>query len=156
MGDDPLSRFTNRIRPQAQPSASPPAKPPSAPARVVSRDARQPYEAFENQVRTPTVEIRCFSTGLSYSLPYAHIGAIVFEFMTGRKLMFTGCGHAVTINGRNLRPIVLALNLHTCGYIQDFHPEAFILPQPEDPAAPFVESIKVDVLHGPKALSKNE
>ena len=119
MADDPLSKFTNRIRPQAQPSAPPLAKPSPAPALVVSHDAhgRPPYEAFENQVRTPTVEIRCFSTGLSYSIPYSQMGAIVFEFLTGRKLMFTGCGHAVTIKGRNLRAIVLALNLHTCGYI---------------------------------------
>ena len=157
MADDPLSRFTQRVRPQLQPAVSAQAKPQAA-ALVVNHDnhGRQPYEAFDNQVRAMNVEVRCMRTGLSYSIWYSQMGGIVFNFRTGGELMFTGCGYAVTIKGRNLRHILMALNLHTCGYIQDFHPDAFILPQPEDPAAPFVESIEVEVLNSRNPLEGNK
>lgn len=156
MGDDPLTRFTSRLRPQTAAAAAP--KPQPAPALVVDHHTggRQAYEAFENQVRSMNVEVRCFRSGLSYSIPYAHLGAIVFNFRTGGELMFTGCGYAVTIKGRNLRDILLALNLHTCGFIQEFHPDAFVIPQPEDSTAAFVESIEVEVLHSPKPRRENE
>jgi len=154
MADDPLSQFTNRLRakpeaPASKPAAARSAQPPSLVVNHQVSDARQAYEAFDNKVRAMNIEIRCFRTGMSYSLPYAHLGGIIFNFRTGGELMFPACAYAITIKGRNLRDILMAINLHTCGFIQDFNPEYFILPEPVDHTAPFVESIIVEVLKGP-------
>src|SRR5580698_4869355 len=148
MADDTLSRFImGKVRPQSPPE---PASKPLPPELVVhhSLNGREAYEAFDNKIRAMNVEVRCHRSGISYSLPYAHLGGIIFNFRTGNQLMFTACGYAVTIKGRNLRDILLALNLHTCGFIQDFDPQMFVLPEPVDPKAAFVEMIIVEVLHG--------
>lgn len=158
MADDPLSRFTSKFR-KAPPAVVPAAAPP--PSLVVNhgtggREAYEAYEPFENEVRTSSVELRCCRSGLSYFIPYAHLGVVVYNFRTGKDIFFTGGGYAVTIAGRNLRAIVMALRLHTCGTIQDFHPDIFAQPQPEDPLAPFVEAITVEVLHSPNKLLQNK
>lgn len=140
MSDDPLTKFTGRAKAAQQAGSLPPSLVPSP------GDGREPYEAFDNKVRTTSVDIRCFRSGLSYSIDYAHLTARVFEFLSGEKLSFSGGGYGFVIKGRNLRDLVLALNLHTCGYIQDFHPEHFILPEPVDSKAAFVENIEVVVL----------
>jgi len=149
MSDDPLSKFTSRVRPKPE-AVSPPQ--PTLPPSLVHHEAdgREPYEAFDNKIRAMNIEVRCFRTGLSYSIPYGHMGGILFEFVTGKRLKFTGGGFGVAIEGRNLRDILLALNLHTCGFIQEFSPAHHIVPQPVDPAAPFIERIDVEVLRPTK------
>jgi hypothetical protein len=47
----------------------------------------------------------------------------------------------VKIRGRNLKPIVDALLLGTCEYIQEFRDDIF--DKPDDAAAPFVEEIEI-------------
>jgi hypothetical protein len=150
--DDLLSKFTGKFgsKPSAKPTAT--STPPpdwNVEPGVHGRQAYEAYTPFENEVRTTNVEIRCYRSGLSYFIPYAHMGVVVFNFRTGAEIYFAGGGYAVTIKGRNLRTLMMALRLHTCGTIQDFRADAFVLPQPEDPEAPFVESISVEVLTGP-------
>jgi hypothetical protein len=150
MADDALTRFAGKlIGWGSSSSATPPPEPAPSPD-LEARTAYEAYEPFENEVRTTNVEIRCHASGFSYFIPYAHLGVIVFNFRTGARLFLTGGGYAVTIRGRNLRAIVMALRLHSCATIQDFTPDVFILPQPQDPAAPFVESIAVEVLTAAK------
>ena len=79
--NDPLAMFRKKLRPQA-PTAS--ARPPSEPAPDADADGPEAYEAFDNKVRPVCVELRCNRTGLSHSVPYAHLGAITFNFRTGR------------------------------------------------------------------------
>ncbi len=54
----------------------------------------------------------------------------------------------MVIKGRNLGRLMLAPALKSCATIQDFNGGKFMLPQPEDPEAPFVESISVEILRG--------
>jgi len=148
MADDPLQTFRNMV-PSRTPAAA--AKPVPAPALVVNHDAdgRQPYEAYEafdNQVRSTNVELRVHRTGLSHFIAYAHISGLTFNFATGGEISFIGDGNSVIIKGRSLRAIIIAINMHTCGMIQDFNHQKFVQPEPVDPAAPFVESIEVEVL----------
>jgi hypothetical protein len=152
MADDPLTKFAGKLG-LKQPTAS--SKPPSSPDRLAEMEAvgREAYEAFDNKVRPVCLELRCNRTGLSYSLPYAHLGAIVFNFRTGGEMLFTGCGLAVTIKGRNLGEIARALRLHTCAIVEDYSPEHAIQPQPVDAKAPFIESITVDVPRGMPSLA---
>jgi hypothetical protein len=136
MSDDTKRTFLSKF---LTPEATQPARPPSP-------DGREPYKAVDNQVRATSVEIRCFRTGISYSVEYAHLSVRVLEFLSGEKLSFTGGGYGVVIKGRNLGDILLALNLHTCGVIQDFHRAYFLPPEPANANAAFIESIEVVVL----------
>jgi hypothetical protein len=148
MSDDPLSAYRNRFRPKPESAPTPsPTLPPALTHHEA--DGREPYDAFDNKVRAMNVEIRCHRTEQSVSIPYAHMGGILFEFISGRRLSFTGGGFGITIEGRNLRDILLALNLHTCGFIQDFSDKHHILPQPVDPTAAFIERVTIDVLRAP-------
>jgi hypothetical protein len=158
MTDDPLSRFTNKLKgkPPAAPKA--PALPPSL---VVNHDneRRQPYDAYEpfdNQVRSTNIELRIHRTGLSHFIAYANISGLTFNFRTGGEISFIGDGCSVVIKGRSLRAIIIAINMHTCGLVQDFDPSVFVMPQPMDSGAPWVESIAVEVLRAPGASRKPE
>jgi hypothetical protein len=69
----------------------------------------------------------------------------VYNFRTRAELSFTACGLGVTVDGGNLGEIALALKMHTCSLIEDFNPLAGHL-EPRDPSAPFVKTIRVEVL----------
>jgi hypothetical protein len=152
MADDPLTKFARKFGAKS-PTAS--SKPPSSAERVPDTDAddRDNYEAFDNKVRPVCLEIRCNRSGLSYSLPYGHMGAIIFDFRTGRNLMFTGCGLTVKIKGQALGEIARAIRLHTCALIQDC-PEGSM--SPVDPNASFVESVTVEVMRSPAPAKASE
>jgi hypothetical protein len=141
--DDPLSTFARKFGSKA-PTAS--AKPPAG-----SQDPATEEDAdeanFRNKVRPTCLEIRCHKSGLSYSVPYAQMGAIVYHFATRAELSFSVCGLGVTVEGRNLGGIALALRMHVCALIEDFNPKDARL-EPRDPNAAFVKSISVRVLHG--------
>jgi hypothetical protein len=151
--DDALTRFRSLVNPKktSAPEADmPPASASPTAARHAEGRRYDAYEPFENEVRTTTVEIRCHSSGLSYFMQYAHMSAFLFNFREENGIFFTGDGYAVTIVGRNLRPVMMALRLHTCGTIQDFNPAHHIEPLPVDPNGPFIESITVEVLRPQK------
>jgi hypothetical protein len=142
MADDPLSKFTGKLRGTA-PTAS--AKPPSSHDPATDEDGDETY--FNNKVRPICLQIRCHRSGLSYTVPYAQMGAIVYHFRSREELSFSVCGLGVTVEGRNLGEIELALRMHTCALIEDFNPQDARL-EPRDPNAAFVKSISVQVLHG--------
>ena len=146
MEDDPLDKFTSKHRPR-------PESEPTLPPSLVYHDVHggKEYVPFSTKVRAMNVEVRCFSEGLSYSIAYAHMSSIVFEFQTGKRLEFSGGGLRVNIEGRNLGDILLALNLHVCSFIQDYSAAHHALAQPVDPAAPFIESIEVKPLRPAKS-----
>ena len=52
----------------------------------------------------------------------------------------------VMVRGRNLQPVVAALETGTADFIQEF--DADLWAEPKDAAAPFIESIHVEVMEG--------
>jgi hypothetical protein len=141
MADDPFTTLTKGLRPGAPTaSAKPPARQPEA---ASDADTEDDYYAFNNKVRPVCVELCCHRTGISYSIPYAHLGALIFNFRTARELSFTGAGLGVTIRGHNLGGIARALRLHCCSRIDDYSPSHSGRPR-EGKA--FVESLEVKVL----------
>jgi hypothetical protein len=158
MTEDALTKFRQQNKstpsgPTGRPVAS--SHPPAGPA-LPGQEAYEAYEAFGNEVRATTIELRCHDTGLAYFLPYAHMGAIIFDFRTGGQLYFTGAGYGVTIKGRGLRRIVTSMRLHACAMIQDHNPAVHALPQPEDPDATFVDSLEVETLRPGKPEKPSE
>jgi hypothetical protein len=147
MADDPFTLFTRKPKPEAgrPPASAPKAPPPSAPNRPKAREA---YEPFGAKDKVHCLDVRCARAGVDVAIPYHLLGA-VFTKRSHDGLFFSGAGLAVTIRGRNLRPIADAIRLYTCDFIQEFTPDAFQQPQPADPAAPFIEAIDVEPMTGP-------
>ena len=61
---------------------------------------------------------------------YGESMALVFTFM------------GVLIRGRNLKPIIEAIDAETCEFIQEYDADRW--PRPTDEKAPFIESIQIE------------
>lgn len=120
----------------------------AAPSLVVNHEI---YQAFGTKDKLHRVDLRA-SDGLSHALPYSHLLLLTYNRRTYGEIFLTISGMAATIKGRNLRPVVDALKLHTCEYIQAYDPLEF--DQPQDLAAPFVESVEVELIKGPSQARK--
>lgn len=59
----------------------------------------------------------------------------------------------VTVRGRNLLPVVMAVESGTCDFIQEFDPEEWKKPAPD---APLIESIGVEMQESSASLSASE
>jgi hypothetical protein len=152
MGDDPLSRFTSKFlaKPPPVKASTPP------PALVVNHEpeGRKAYEAFDVKDRVEGIAIRRRKGALSHAVMYHCIHSIAFDDDDWSSLHITVSGMVIEIHGRNLRPVAEAIRLRCCDFVQEYRPDRFILPEPVDHNAPFIESISVEVLHaldGPKS-----
>jgi hypothetical protein len=152
MADDPISSFRERFTPKKDVKAPPPA-----PALVVDRTReREPYEALGTKDKSFRFDVRC-TNGLAHSLAYTYLLNVSYDRRAYSAIFLTISGLTVTIKGKALRPIVDALKLHTCEFIQAFDPEEFA--EPHDPTAPYVQSIDVEVMRGgapPKEEAEEE
>jgi hypothetical protein len=66
------------------------------------------------------------------------------EFGTNFVLFYTFM--IVLVRGRNLQPVIAALEKSTADFIQEFDPDTWT--EPKDAAVPFIESIQVEVAEG--------
>jgi hypothetical protein len=131
MGDDPLAGFRRKGE-KATPST------PRPPERGGSRE----YQAFnpkDNQ-RRGRLNIRR-KGGMSHAPGYNFIIDICYDEDHYSGIMLVLSTMLVKIRGRNLKPVVDALLLGTCEYIQEFRDDIF--DKPDDPAAPFLEAIDI-------------
>ncbi|ABB76069.1 hypothetical protein SAMN05216403_1378 [Nitrosospira multiformis ATCC 25196] len=116
----------------------------AAPDLVINRPARQPYEAFAAKDKVLRLDIRCPSSDMGHSLPYNYITNITYKLSDYSEIFLTVSGITVTITGKNLRPVVEALKLHTCEFIQEYSSDKFI--EHGDRNKPFVSSITIAVI----------
>jgi hypothetical protein len=130
MSDDPLAQF------RRQDTAKTAAKPTPAPQ---DREAYRAFAGKDNSKRT-RLDIRC-KDGMAHAIGYNFIVEICYDRRGYSAILLVLNTMLVKIKGRGLRPIVDALKLGTCEFIQEYDPEEF--PSPESPDAPFVQSIEV-------------
>jgi hypothetical protein len=140
MADDNLFKsFAQRVAPKREPK-------PATPALVVNHTGeREPYEAFGTKDKAFRFDVRCAS-GVAHSLAYTYLLNIAYDRRHYSAVFLTVSGLTVTIKGKALRPIVDALKLHTCEYIQAYDAGEFT--EALDPASPYVQSIEVEVIQG--------
>ena len=139
--NDPLAQY--RKKPAAGVLAEPP--PPKAPEEYVAFDAKDKLDRL--QIRQANAQAR--SPGYGYLLDIAHDGPFGTNFVLYYSFMMI-----VLVEGRNLQPVVMALQMGTAEFIQEYDPEKW--PMPKDPKAPFISSIKVMVEQGgPSVLPQN-
>lgn len=141
---DLFKSFADRVTPKEGRSATPQQP-------QTRHGDREPYEAFGTKDKTHRLDLRC-ENGLGHSLAYAYLVNISYDRRDYTRIFLTGSGLVVTIKGSLLRPIVDALKLHTCEFIQAFDADAFA--PAADAAAPLVKSIVVEVIRGPDTVAE--
>jgi hypothetical protein len=97
------------------------------------------YQAFETAPRPARLIIQC-SNGPSHSPAYPLLVNVIFDRRFGGSFVLVYNFMAVIVTGRNLGPMVHAINKHRCTAITEYDPQAFEHP-PGD--APVIERIEV-------------
>lgn len=139
MSGDPLAPYRKRAA-----SVAGEAPPPRPPGEYVAFDAKDMVARLK--IRRATEPTR--SPGYAYLLDVVYDG----PFGTSFTLVFTFL--MVFVRGRNLQPVIAALEMNTADFIQEF--DASKWQKPTDEKAPFIESIKVVTQDSGPSISQSE
>lgn len=130
-------------------------KPPGGSEAPPTGNEPEDYAAFGAKDKVERLKIRrawgsTRSPGYAYLLDMAYDGS----FGTNFVLVYTFMMVMVMVRGKNLQPLIMALEISTADFIQEFDPERW--PKPKDPAAPFIESIEVVVKENGEGIAEAE
>jgi hypothetical protein len=131
MSDDPLAAFRKQ---------GAPPQPVAARSQIEARDAYRAFAGKDNQRSRSRLDIRC-ANGIAHAVSYNFIVEIAYDRRDYTGILIVLTTMVVKVKGRALRPIVDALKLGVCEFIEEFAADQF--GPPEDPAGPFVDSIEV-------------
>ena len=134
---DPLAQYRKK-----PPGVLVEPPPPQGPDEYVAFDAKGKLERLS--IRQAKEEWR--TPGYGYLLDIAHDGPYGTNFALYYSFMMI-----VLVEGRNLQPLIMALQMGTAEFIQEYDYDRW--PMPKDGTAPFIESIKVVVEQGGPPMS---
>ncbi|CAN7771519.1 hypothetical protein LJR039_007569 [Pseudorhodoferax sp. LjRoot39] len=138
MSDDPLARFRQRVTGSAPPTTSV-----SSASLVVNRAGPDAYAAFAAKDKVTRLDIRCAS-GLAHAVAYNYLLNISYNRKTYEEFFLTVSGLTIMVKGRALRPVIDAIKLGSCEFIQEYDAAEFsTLPASGDP---IIDSIQVEVM----------
>lgn len=120
-------------------------KPPGSVAEPTTK-GRDEYAAFVAKDKVERLSIRqansqARSPSYGYLLDIAHDGSYGTNFVLYYSFMMV-----VVVEGRNLQPVIMALQMGTAEFIQEFDADRW--QKPKDETAPLIESIKIVVEQG--------
>jgi hypothetical protein len=131
--NDPLAQY--RKKPSGSVTTETP--PPKAPVEYMAFDAKDNVDRLS--IRQANAQSR--TPGYAYLLDITHDGPFGTNFVLYYSFMMV-----VMVEGKNLQPVIIALQLGKAEFIQEYDPDRW--PMPKDSKAPFIESIKVVVEQG--------
>lgn len=137
---DPLAQY-RKTKPAGATVQTPP---PKGPDEYVAFDAKDKVDRL--LIRQANAQAR--SPGYGYLLDITHDGPYGTNFVLVYSFMMM-----VLVEGRNLQPVIMALQMGTAYYIQEFDADRW--QKPKDDKAPFIESIKVVLQDGGPSLPQN-
>jgi hypothetical protein len=136
--NDPLAQYRKKpVANVAEPT------PPKGPEEYVAFDAKDKVERLsirhaDRQARTPSygylLDIAHDEQGTSFMLYYSFMMMVLVE-------------------GRNLRPIIMAIQMGTAEFIQEYDSTRWA--KPKDEKAPFIESIQITMEQGGPPTPQN-
>src|ERR1017187_5581959 len=137
---DPLAQYRKK---SAGVAAEPP--PPKGPEEYVAFDTKDRVDRLiirraNDMARSPAYG---YLLDITYDGPYGTNFVLVYSFMM-----------MVLVEGRNLQPVVMALQMGTADFIQEYDPDKW--PMPKDEKAPFIESIQIVVEQGGPPMPENK
>ena len=130
--NDPLAQYRKK---PVGPVAEPP--PPKGPEEYVAFDAKDKVDRLS--IRQANAPYRTPAYG--YLLDITHDGPYGTNFVLYYSFMMM-----VMVEGKNLQPVIMAIQMGTAEFIQEYDPDRW--PKPKDSKAPFIESIKVIMEQG--------
>lgn len=139
---DPFSHIIGRGRHGPAESALHLTKPGEDQAETGDDNPRL-YRAYETAPRPDRLTIRRWS-GACHSVAYGLLADIIFDMNHDGMFILAFNILAVTVIGRNLTPIIHAIDYGRARAITEFAKQAYDMP---GGAAPFIERIEIDV-HG--------
>ena len=139
---DPFSHIIGRGRRSPAESALHLAKPGEDQAETGDDNPRR-YRAYETAPRPERLTIRRWS-GACHSVAYGLLADIIFDMNHDGMFILAFNILAVTVTGRNLAPVVHAIDHGRARGITEFAKQAYDIP---GGAEPFIERIEIDV-HG--------
>jgi hypothetical protein len=110
------------------------------------------YAAFGTKDKVERLRIRRASAP-TRSPGYAYLLDVVYDGSYGTNFVLVYTFLMVMVRGKNLQPLIMALELGTADFLQEFDPEKW-----EKPASdvPFIESIEVVVQESGPSISNTE
>lgn len=119
-----------------------------SPELVVNHEVEKPpYVAFETQDKLLGFVAHCPSTQMGHQFFYHHLHTITFNEPDYNFVFITTSTSVIRVYGHDLQPLALALGLHTCKSLTEFHKDFFATPKPDD-GKPFIEKIEVALIKG--------
>lgn len=129
-----------------------PITPKTSPTLVVDHKHKTPYRAFETQDKLLGFQVYCPSVQQEHTFFYHHLLTITLSKPAYDFFFLMTTTSVIKVRGRNLQPLTVALGLHTCKSMAEFHPEWFLAPI--DDTQPFIEKIEVALIKGAGELPK--
>jgi hypothetical protein len=129
---DPLEQY--RKKPVVGTVAEPP--PPKGPEEYLAFDAKDKVERLS--IRKADRQARSPSYGYLLDIAHDEPGT---SFMLYYSFMMM-----VLVEGKNLQPVIMAIQMGTADFIQEYDPARW--PKPKDDKAPFIKSIEFIVEQG--------
>jgi hypothetical protein len=116
----------------------------SAPASTVKASTapagNEPYIAFATKDKLGRFDIRT-KDGLSHSPAYNYLLDVSYDRRAYTSVLLVLSFMLVRIRGKNLKPLIDAIKLHTCEFIAEFDGQEYDAPTDRD--APYVERIVI-------------
>ena len=139
--DDELDAIWNPAK------RNPPSQP-KKPLELVVSHEQPPYVALETKDKVLSFVVRSFSNGFRYSFAYHTLSTTAMHDPSADFLSIIGDRGVIDLYGKNLLPVALALEMHTCYSITEFSPAQHL--PPTDKSAPFIERIEVTLPRPPE------
>lgn len=140
-GDDELETIWNPTRSKSSPATK------KAIALVVA-DGKEAYVALETKDKVLAFVVRSFSNGFRYSFAYHTLSTTAMHDPGADFLSIISDRGVIDLYGKNLLPIAMAVEMHTCSSITEFSPAEHL--PPTDKSAPFIERIEVTLSRPPE------
>jgi len=109
------------------------------------------YQAFGAKDKVERLKIRRVEPPMR-APGYNYLLDIAYD-KEGTSLVLVYTFLLVTIRGRNLLPVVMAVESGTCDFIQEFDPEEWKMPAVQ---MPLIQSIEVEMQESSASLSASE
>ena len=137
---DPLAQYRRKPIVSSGPASGPPT-------------GEDDYVAFDAKDKLDRLRIRR-AMAPTRSPGYAYLLDVVYDGPYGTNFVLVFTFMIVLVRGRNLQPVVAALESAMADFIQEFDADRWKVPT--DPKAPFIESIEVIVKEDGPPLAEAE
>lgn len=107
-----------------------------------NKEGLHDYHAFtvmEKSEKVHRLQIR-LASGATHSPAYSYLLDVCYDGLHGTELVLIYSFMQVKIKGKNLQSLITAIEKNDCAYLQDYNPNFFNPPKPNEAV---IESIEV-------------